>query len=156
MERHPKTYEKILFGNRDGIMNIEKNYDKKKVEYIAKNCGSESVKKSFSYLDKMQYYNPSKFVCVIVDDCAFFAGTICKKHFRLIELAVCEENHKKGYGRKLIGIMRQLCKQKGLEKITFRTSRKEDALYFYEKMGAKIVKMKEEDFEMEIILKGAS
>lgn len=137
-------------------MKIETKYEKKKVEEIAKNCGSKSVKSSYTYLDKMYYYNPSKFVCVIVDDCAFFAGTLCKKHFRLLELAVKEENQKMGYGKKLMGMMKQMCRKKEIEKITFRTSRQEDALYFYERMGAKIVKMKDEDFEMEIILKGAS
>lgn len=152
MARNQEADEEKILGDRID-MKIEKQFDEKKVEYIARNCGSKSVKQSIVYLRRAHYNNPSKFVCVIVDDCAFYAGTICKSHFRLLELAVMEDEHRKGYGRILIGLMRQLCKQNGLEKITFRTSRKEDALYFYEKMGAKIVKIKDEDFEMELPMK---
>lgn len=131
-------------------MKIVKTYEKDIIKDIAKQCGSKNVKSTYSYLDVMNYHSKGKFKCEIIDDCAFFAGSIAKHHFRLIEMAVKEGTQKKGYGTLLIMRMKKLCIKNNLSKITLRTSKEETAINFFEKQGAKIIGEKGNDYEMEI------
>lgn len=133
-------------------MKIVKKYDKETIKKIVKNCGSKNVKNTYSYLDVINYRSKEKFYCEILDDVAFFAGTIGKKHFRLIECAVDSENQKKGYGKLLIYRIKSLCKNCNLNKITLRTSKEENAVYFFLKMGGNIIGEKDNDYEMELYL----
>lgn len=89
-------------------------------------------------------------MCEIFDDVGFFAGTMCRKHFRLYELAVKEGAHGGGYGTAMIMRIKQLCQKHGAEKITLRTSKDESAIEFYKKIGGTIVGVKDNDFEVEI------
>lgn len=43
-----------------------------------------------------------------------------------------------------------ICRENGLEKITFRTSKEESAINFYRKMGGVVVGEKGNDWEVEI------
>lgn len=131
-------------------MKIISKYDKELIKDIAKNCGSKNVKSTYSYLDVANYQAKEKFRCEIIDDCAFFAGIVCKKHFRLIETAVKEECQKKGYGKILLLRMKLLCQRNNLDKITLRTSKQETAVNFFRKNGGIIIGEKGNDYEMEI------
>lgn len=133
-------------------MKIVQKYDKELIKEIVKNCGSKNVKSTYSYLDVVNYHSKDKFKCEIIDDCAFFAGTMAKSHFRLIETAVKEESQRKGYGTAIMIRMRKLCKENNLTKITLRTSKEETALNFFKKQGGVITGEKGNDYEMEIKL----
>ena len=132
-------------------MNIIQGYDKEVIKKIAKNCDSKNVKSTYSYLDVANYRSKENFFCEIIDDCSFFAGIICKNHFRLIETAVISDCQSKGYGSLMIIRMKKICKSKGLKKITLRTSKEETAFEFFLKQGGTIVGEKGNDYEMEII-----
>lgn len=131
-------------------MRIIQGYNKELIKDIAKNCGSKNVKSTYSYLDVANYHSKDKFRCEIIDECAFFAGLIGKKHFRLIETAVKEECQGKGYGTAIIIRMKMLCQKNNLNKITLRTSKDETALQFFKKQGGVITGEKGNDYEMEI------
>lgn len=131
-------------------MNITSGFDVKAVEDIARNCGARSVKGSIQYLRLPFYRGGNSFICEVFDGVAFFAGTMCKKHFRLYEMAVKTEVQKKGYGKIMVIRMKQLCKKKGAEKITLRTSKEETAIEFYKKVGGRITGEKDNDYEVEI------
>lgn len=131
-------------------MIIKQKFDERACEHIARNCGSKSVKNSIAWLRKANYDNPDKFVCEIIDEKCFWAGNICRNHLRLYEIAVLEDAQGKGYGRLCIMRMISICKKNNLSKITFRTSKIEDAIDFYRRFGAVIVADKQEDWEVEI------
>ena len=131
-------------------MKIVVGYNKDLIKEIAKNCGSKNVKSTYSYLDVMNYHSKGKFRCEIIDECAFFAGLMAKDHFRLIETAVKEDAHKKGYGTAIMIRMKKLCKDNNLSKITLRTSKEETAVNFFRKQGGIITGEKGNDYEMEI------
>lgn len=131
-------------------MKIVSGFDEKIVGEIARGCGAKSVKSSISYIGAPFISGNKGFVCEVFDGVGFFAGTMCKKHFRLYELAVKEEEHGKGYGRAMIMRIKQLCRKHGAEKITLRTSKSETAIDFYKKIGGTIVGEKGDDYEVEI------
>ena len=131
-------------------MKVVRGFDKAKVEDIAKNCGADSVEKSVSYISAPFISGNKGFICELFDDVGFFAGTMCKKHFRLYEIAVKEEAHGNGYGKAMILRISQLCRKSGVEKITLRTSKKESAIDFYRRIGGIIVGEKKGDYEVEI------
>jgi ribosomal protein S18 acetylase RimI-like enzyme len=147
MEENQNRNEKTLQGKRNNLI-IRKGFDKEKIEEIAKACGADSVKKSISYISAP--FLRSKLYCEVVDNVGFFAGSIGKKHFRLYELAVKKDFQHKGYGSILLGRIKKICREKNLEKITLRTSRDETAIKFYRRFGAKIVGIKDNDYEVEI------
>lgn len=131
-------------------MNIVRGFDKKTVEEIARMCGADSVRGSISYISAPFIRENKNFLCEVFDERAFFAGTMCKKHFRLYELAVKDEEHGKGYGKAMLLRIKQLCRQRGVQKITLRTSKDETAIDFYKKIGGTIVGEKDGDYEVEI------
>ena len=150
MERHPKINEKILFGDGFDFMIIKRGFDEKACERIARASGSKAVKSTIAWLRRANYHNPEKFVCEIIDDCAFYAATICKKHLRLYEIAVDKSKQRIGLGSALMSRMRSLCIERGLQKITLRTAKDEDAIKFYQRHGGYIVGEKDNDWEVEI------
>ena len=131
-------------------MRVKSGYDANLVEEICKGCASNNVKKSYAFLRVANYHSGDKFICEIIDDCCFFAGIVCKSHFRLIEIAVKEEAQQKGYGTALLLRMKKLCREKDLTKITFRTAKDETAVKFFKKKGGVIVGEKGNDYEMEM------
>ena len=131
-------------------MRIVRGYNKTKLQEIAANCGSKTVKSTISYLDAPFIKGAKCFYVEIIDDIAFFAGNITKTHFRLYEMAVKEEGQKKGYGRIMVLRMKKLCQKHNIPKITCRTSKEETAIDFYRKIGGVIVGEKENDYEVEI------
>ena len=130
-------------------MKIVQGFDEKKLYSIAKNCGSDSVRKTVNYL-RVPAHNSNGFICEVLDDVAFFGGVMCKKHFRLYEMAVDKEYQGSGYGTAMIMRMKQLCRKAGAEKITLRTSKEESAIGFYYRIGGRIVGDKGNDYEVEI------
>ena len=131
-------------------MVIQSGYDKEKIREIAKACGSKAVKQSVSFLERMNYLQPEKMVVEIIDGVAFYGAVICKNHLRLYEIAVKSEYQKRGYGRLMIQRLKKVCRENGLERITFRTSKAEDAVKFYRRIGADIIAEKFDDWEMEL------
>lgn len=131
-------------------MKIKSRFDANAVDRIAKASEAESVKGAANYLRIPFIGGGQGFRCEIIDDCAFFAGNLCKNHFRLYEMAVEKSEQKKGYGSLMIHRMKKLCKQNGIGKITCRTSKQETAIMFYKKHGGVIVGEKDGDYEVEI------
>ena len=130
-------------------MKIVSGFDEKTIDFIAKNCGAKSVKSAANYI-RVPFIGGAGFVCEIIDGTCFFAGTKCKKHFRLYEMAVLESEQKKGYGTAMIYRIKKICADSGLKKITLRTSKEESAINFYRKFNCKIIGEKDGDWEVEI------
>ena len=131
-------------------MIVKSGFDEKTVEQIARASGSKAVRGSIAYLRRAHYNNPQTFVCEVFDGQAFYAGSMARKHFRLYEMAVVEGAQGSGYGKLMVARMRALCQKYGAEKITLRTSREEDAINFYHKMGGVVTGIKDNDYEVEI------
>lgn len=131
-------------------MTVRRGFNKEIVYGIAKECGSAVVKKTVSYISAPFISGSEKFICEVIDDCAFWAASVCKKHLRLYEMAVKQEKQKQGYGKAMILRMKKVCRENGLEKITLRTSKTEGAMGFYAKNGGTIVGEKGDDYEVEI------
>lgn len=90
------------------------------------------------------------FICEIFDDCAFYAGTCQKTTFRLYEIAVISEKQNKGYGKAMIKRIMSVCQSKGIDRIMLRTSRKEEAVGFYVRLGGNVIGTNGDDWEVEI------
>lgn len=133
-------------------MNIQNGYDAKTISRIAKASGAYSVKEAATYLRVPCYRAGGRFLCEVIDDVAFYAGSFGKTHFRLYEMAVIEDKQREGYGTFMIMRIKQLCQKKGIPKITLRTSKEETAIDFYRRQGGKIVGEKDNDWEVEILL----
>ena len=133
-------------------MNISTKFNQEAIKEIAKKSGSKAVKDSISYITAPFICGSKGFYTEIIDNVAFFAGNITKKHFRLYEIAVIEDKQKEGYGSFMIMRIKQLCQKKGIPKITLRTSKDETAIDFYRKQGGRIVGEKDNDWEVEILL----
>lgn len=133
-------------------MTVIRAFNEKTVENIARDSGSKAAKQSVAWLRKACYNNPNRFICEILDETAFWAGTVAKSHLRLYEIAVRTQNQRKGYGRAMISRIKSLCRERGLSRITLRTSKQESAVDFYLKNGARIVGEKGSDWEMEILV----
>ena len=133
-------------------MRVVSGFDSRKCEQIARMCGNKSARDAVAYLRRAHYNNRESFVCELFDDVAFYAGSVGKDHFRLYEMAVKEEYRGKGYGKAMLVRIKKICKEKGVSKITLRTSREDGAAGFYRKGGAIVVGRKGEDIEMEIAI----
>lgn len=134
-------------------MKIEYGYDKEKIKRIATNCGSESVKKTYSFLSSLEFYRQKgkiAFFCEFFDDNAFMAYTINKKHIRLYEIAVLKDQQGSGYGRYMLHRLKKIAAQNDINCISFRVEKGSDAVKFYKRNGGKIVGEKGPDYEMKI------
>ena len=125
-------------------------FDNEAIKHICKNCGSKSVKQTYSYFRRMLYNSPATFWCEILDDCAFYVANKGKNHVRLVAIAVREDMQGIGVGKKVVFRLLERLSGAGLSTLTFRTSIDEDAQYFWLKMGAKIMDVKGSDYEMQI------
>lgn len=129
-------------------------YDKEIVKDVCYNCDSPISKQSFSYIEMMHYRLPKeKIYFERWDSAGFFFATKSKNHARLIEIAVHKEYKGKGIGKMLLFRLLSRCKNDGINRLTFRTPIQEDAIGFWTHIGATVVGLKEEDYEMELIFK---
>lgn len=130
---------------------IDWQRDKKLIHDICYNSGSAITKKSYAYID-MLYRNPDrKPEGWILDDCAFYVVTKGILHWRLVEIAVRKDYQGKGKG--IILLSRILFAMGGIKRLTFRTPMNESAIGFWQHIGARIMDVKGNDYEMEIKLK---
>lgn len=126
--------------------------DLRKIDKIAKASEAASTKNAIQYL-RVNYISGAKgYICETVDDIAFYAGVMGKKHFRLYEIAVEKAYQHQGYGTAMMDRIKALCITRGVSKITLRTSKQETAIDFYRKYKAAIVGEKNNDWEVEITL----
>ena len=136
--------------NRTDDVKLRPGYDAKIFREIARHCGTPSLLKETEYIRTAKFYAPKKFVSEMIGDYAFFAGTIGKNHFRLIEIAVRKEKQGQGLGKLMMRRIITICRKNHLEKITLRTNRNEHAVDFYRKYGGTITAINGNDYEMEI------
>ena len=120
----------------------------KDVNRIARNSGSDALKDAPSWYRFLSYRSGEKFYGFIIDDTAFLFGSFAKKHFRIAEIAVEQKNQKKGYGSLMLSMLFEECIKRGVYVVTLRTSKQESAYLWYQRLGAKIVGEKGEDYEM--------
>ena len=129
---------------------IRCQFDENEVKNIAKMSEGSAVISSIAYLRKARFDSPKKFICEILNDVAFWAGTICKDHLRMYEVAVVKAEQGNHYGKACLDRMRKCCKDNGLSVITFRTAKGGRALSFFLKNGAVPVGVTGQDYEMEL------
>lgn len=132
------------------MMLYSQQFDEPVMRRIGKASGSKSVNETIAWLRRGHYVNPDKFKCEIFDDVAFWAGSICKSHFRLYEIAVSKEHQRRGIGRMMIDRIKTMCRSHNLDKITLRTAKNEPAVEFYKAVGGIVVGDKGNDWEVEI------
>lgn len=132
-------------------------YEDKTVREICYNCGSKVAKQSYNYFRRMHYVTGGKVWSKVWSKggtpIAFYYASRCRDHVRLIEIAVREEYHKQGIGKMMLYDLLSAMKQAGLYKLTFRTPIAEEAQKFWLHLGARIIDVKGEDYEMELTFK---
>ena len=128
-------------------------YDENLIKDISRNCGSRSIREGFAFYRTLRHFSPDKFWYDYEGDKGYYVATRAKNHARLVGIAVRSEYQGQGIGRMLFRKLVLRCKQAGLSKVTFRTSMYEDAQNFYAKMGCVVTGLKDNDIEMEFIIK---
>lgn len=132
-------------------------YDEKAVKDICYNCGSKVAKQSYNYFRRMHFVTGGKVWSKVWSKgetpVAFYYASRCRDHVRLIEIAVREDYHKRGIGKFVLLDLLSRMKQAGLYKLTFRTPIVEEAQNFWLHIGARIMDVKGEDYEMELTIK---
>lgn len=135
----------------------EKGYDDNLVKEICYNCGSKKAKQSYSFFRRMHYVTDGKVWSKVWSKngipLAFYYATRCKDHIRLIEIAVRSDYQNKGIGSKLLSRLLLQMRESGIDTLTFRTPINEAAQHFWLKMGASIIDVKGDDYEMELKIK---
>lgn len=137
------------------------DYNDIAVKTICYDCGSKVSKKSYNYFRRANFRSgqaASVVWCKVWyteegKPVAFYYAYKCMKHARLIEIAVRTEHKMKGVGKMLLFDLLCRMKRAGLNKLTFRTPMNEEAKDFWLHVGARIVDVKGEDYEMEITIK---
>lgn len=135
----------------------EQNYNDELVKDICYNCGSKTAKQSYNYFRKINYVTKGKVWSKVWSKdglpIAFYYANRCKNHIRLIEIAVISEYQRNGIGRKILSRLLLQMKESGIDTLTFRTPINESAQHFWLKMGANIIDVKGNDYEMELKIK---
>lgn len=130
------------------------DYNDKAVKDICYNCNSKTAKRSYNYFRRMHYVTKGKVWSKVWSKgntpMAFYYATRCRDHVRLIEIAVREEYQGSGIGREVLFALLSRMKQASVYKLTFRTPIAEEAQKFWLHIGARIVDVKGNDYEMEI------
>ncbi len=133
------------------------SYNDNAVKEICYNCGSKVAKQSYNYFRRMHYVTGGKVWSKVWSKgetpIAFYYASRCRDHVRLIEIAVKEDCHKQGIGKMVLLDLLSAMKQEGVSKLTFRTPIAEDAQKFWLHMGARIMDVKGDDYEMELTIK---
>lgn len=127
-------------------------YDDKTVNSICYNSGSPVTKQTYAFFRRMLYISGDKVWSEMLDDKGFYFATRGREHVRLIEIAVREEYQKQGVGKEVLFRLLSRMKAAGLYKLTFRTPIVEEAANFWLHVGARIVGLKGDDYEMEITI----
>ena len=134
-------------------------YTDKAVKDICYNCDSPTAKQSYNYFRRIHYVTGGKVWSKVWSKVeqggartpiAFYYASRCRDHVRLIEIAVRKEYHKQGIGKYVLFDLLSRMKEAGLSKLTFRTPIVEEAQYFWLHMGARIMDVKGDDYEMEL------
>lgn len=136
-------------------------YNDNAVKDICYNCGSPIAKQSYNYFRRIAYVTQGKVWnkvwcnvwCEGNSPIGFYYANRCRDHVRLIEIAVRSEYKGKGIGRMVLFDLLSRMKQEKLYKLTFRTPIHEEAQFFWLHMGARIMDVKGNDYEMEINIK---
>lgn len=130
------------------------DYSDKAVKEICYNCNSQTAKQSYNYFRRLLFSSKDKVWSKVWNEndkpVAFYFASRCKTHIRLIEIAVHKDYQKRGYGKKVLFDLLAEMKKHNINKLTFRTPIAEDAPNFWLHIGAQIVGLKGEDYEMEI------
>lgn len=131
-------------------------YEDKAVKEICYDCGSPTAKKSYNYFRRMHYVTGGKVWSKVwskdEEPVTFYYASKCRDHVRLIEIAVRKEYQGRGIGKKVLYGLLLRMKQSGLSKLTFRTPINEKAHKFWLHMGARVMDVKGEDYEMELTI----
>lgn len=96
------------------------------------------------------YYG--KYWCEIYDTRAFYFATVARTHIRLIGIAVKDDCKGQGIGKATLYRLLQRMAEAGVDTLTFRTSMHEDAQHFWLKQGAKIMDVKGDDYEINMLV----
>lgn len=135
----------------------ETEYRDEAVREICYNCGSPTARKSYNFFRRLSYVAGSKVWSKVWSKgntpIAFYYAHRCKDHIRLIEIAVREDYQRQGLGRKLLYSLLSRMREEGQDTLTFRTPIDEEAQSFWLKMGARIMDVKGEDYEMQLKIK---
>lgn len=136
---------------------IAGSYDDGKVKEICYNCGSPVAKQSYNFFRRLDYVTGGKVWSRVWSKgdtpVAFYYANACRDHVRLIEIAVRKDCQGVGIGRMVLYDLLAIMKHNGLYKLTFRTPINEDAHKFWLHIGAKIVDVKDADYEMTLTIK---
>lgn len=132
---------------------IDFNRDKQTIHDICFNCGSKCMKDTFGYLSLMYHRFPKCVVAEILDDKVFYVASKAKNHWRLIGIAVKKQHQGEGLAKTALFRLLYRLRRAGLDTLTLRTSKQEDAQFFWLKIGARIIDINGGDYEMEIKLK---
>lgn len=127
-------------------------YDDATFKQICYHCGSPVSKAAYNYFRTAFHYSGEKVWAERLGDSAFYFATRGQNHVRLIEIAVREECQGHGLGREVLFRLLSRMKKCGLHKLTFRTPIVEEAANFWLHVGARIVGLKGDDYEMEITI----
>lgn len=130
-----------------------REYDDKIAKAICYECGSPVSKKAYNYFRTALHYSPEKVWAEMYGEQALYFATRAKNHVRLIEIAVRTPYQGQGVGKLVLFRLLSRMKQAGLYKLTFRTPIVEDAQVFWCHMGARVVDVRETDYEMELTIK---
>ena len=137
-------------------MYVTQGYDDDAVKDVCYNCGSPTAKKSYNYFRRIAYVSGGKVWAKVWRDngrpVAFYYATRARNHVRLIEIAVCTDYQGTGLGREVLQVLLRDMKADGVHKLTFRTPSKESAPGFWQHMGARIMDVKGDDYEMELTI----
>lgn len=132
-------------------------YDEAAVKAICGDCGSPVAKQSYNYFRRIAYVTGGKVWSKVWskdgEPVAFYYASRSRDHVRLIEIAVRSSHQGQGLGRMVLFDLLAAMKEAGLYKLTFRTPMNEPAQHFWTHMGARIVDVKQGDYEMEINIK---
>lgn len=129
-----------------------KDYDDTIAKQICYGCGSPVSKAAYNYFRTALHYSREKVWAELLDEKALYFATRAKDHVRLIEIAVREEYKGRGIGKEVLFRLLSRMKAAGLYKLTFRTPIVEEAANFWLHVGARIVGLKGDDYEMEITI----
>ena len=130
-------------------MKIYNDFNVSIYKEIAKKSGVKQTEKDVKYA-RFVYYHNKNIYSERINDVAFILGYINKESFRIIGMATKKDHQGKGYGTILLKRAIIFCKKNGIKKITTRTNSGKN---FYIKVAnAYVVKKKDNDYLMEIIL----
>lgn len=136
-------------------MEILNRYDDALVKAICYDCGSPTAKRSYAYFRRLIYVAGSKVWSKVEQGgartpIAFFLAMRAADHVRLTEIAVRSAYQRQGIGREVLYSLLSQMKADEVGTLTFRTPRNEEAQFWWLKMGARIIDIKGDDYEMEL------